>query len=232
MQHYFSVWTDAAGVVYIDRQTGVIFWEQEDLNPVLKQRTTKYLIDEGFLEQALGTLEHLPDREIGHSFEERNHDQASTTMGNGLAPEIRGRPGVRAWLAKLSFSKQLAGVSRDLEGNQRWKYDELSPVQLLEKLRRHEYLAKNDELERAEYFWSRRPRFFRPICYVVWLIVALGLPFWLFSVPAIGLPLFIVSAVLVNTDIVRTARWRRQYELSIDRLIRTKSTLSRRNNSK
>jgi len=36
MQHYFSVLTDAVGVVHIDRQTGVMFWEQEDLDPALK----------------------------------------------------------------------------------------------------------------------------------------------------------------------------------------------------
>ena len=64
MKHYFSVLTDAVGVVHIDRQTGGMFWEQEDLDPVLKQYAKKYIIDEGFLEQALGALEPLPDREI------------------------------------------------------------------------------------------------------------------------------------------------------------------------
>ena len=63
MQHYF-VLTDAVGVVDIDRRTGVMFWEKEDLDPVLKQYARKYIMDEGFLEQALGTLEPLPDREI------------------------------------------------------------------------------------------------------------------------------------------------------------------------
>ena len=53
------------------------------------------------------------------------------------------------------------------------------------------------------------------------LMVAFGLPFWLFIVPAIGYPLLIIWAVLVNTDIVRSVRWRRQYELGIDRLIQT-----------
>ena len=67
MQHYLSVLTNAVGVVYIDRQTGVMFWEQEDLDPVLKQYAKKYIIDEGFLEQALGTLEPLPER-VSDSF--------------------------------------------------------------------------------------------------------------------------------------------------------------------
>ena len=64
MQHHLSVLTDAVGVVHIDCQTGMMFWEQEDLDPVLKQYAKKYIIDEGFLEKALGVLEPLPDREI------------------------------------------------------------------------------------------------------------------------------------------------------------------------
>ena len=72
MQHYFSVFTDAVGVVHIDRRTGVMFWEKEDLDPVLKQYAKKYIIDEGFLEQALGALEPLPDREIDSFFDDAN----------------------------------------------------------------------------------------------------------------------------------------------------------------
>ena len=70
MHHYLSVLTDAAGVVHIDRQTGAMFWEQEDLDPVLKQYAKKYIIDEGFLEQALGALEPLPEREIDSFFDD------------------------------------------------------------------------------------------------------------------------------------------------------------------
>jgi hypothetical protein len=56
---------------------------------------------------------------------------------------------------------------------------------------------------------------------MIWFIVALGLPLWLFVVPAVGLPLVIAAVVIVEIEIVRSVRWRRQYELSIDRLIRT-----------
>jgi hypothetical protein len=117
------------------------------------------------------------------------------------------------------FTKHLGGFWRDLEDNQDWKYDELSPLRLLEKLKLDECPADKDELARAEFFWSRRPRFLPAITIVAWLILALALPFWLFVVPAIGVPLLIVSMVIANTDIVRSVRWRRQYELSIDRLI-------------
>jgi hypothetical protein len=47
-----------------------MFWEQEDLDPVLKQYAKKYIIDEGFLEQALGALEPLPEREIDSLFDD------------------------------------------------------------------------------------------------------------------------------------------------------------------
>src|SRR6266478_8482965 len=130
------------------------------------------------------------------------------------------RANVRASPEKSTFSKQLAGVWRDLEDNQRWQYNQLSPVQLLEELKLDKYPADKDELARAEFFWRRRPRLLPAITYVAWFIVALGLPFSLLIVPAIGVPLLIVSAVIANIDIVRSVRWRRQYEISIGRLIR------------
>jgi hypothetical protein len=133
----------------------------------------------------------------------------------GRCPKIRGPSG------KANFSKRLVGVLRDVEDNQSWKYDELAPVQLLERLNLDQRLADRDELERAEYFWTLRPRFLRAVSWIAWLLVGLGLPFWVIVVPAIGLPLLLVSAVAANTDIVRSVRWRRQNEFSIDRLVRT-----------
>jgi hypothetical protein len=142
-------------------------------------------------------------------------------MKSDADPEIGRCPNIRAPSKKADFSKQLVGVLRDIEDNQSWKYDELPPVQLLERLKLNKCLADRGEVERAEYFWTRRPRFLRAIGWILWFLVALGLPFWLFDVPAIGLPLFLLAAVVANTDIVRSVRWRRQYELSIDRLVRT-----------
>ena len=141
-------------------------------------------------------------------------------MKNKRALEIDRRPNARASSEKSTFTKHLVGFWRDLEDNQCWKYNELSPVQLLEKLKLAERLADKDELARAEFFWRRRPRLLSATGYMFWIIVALGLPAWLFVFPAIGVPLLIISAVVVNAGIVRSVRWRRQYELSIDRLIR------------
>jgi hypothetical protein len=134
--------------------------------------------------------------------------------------EIDRRATARAPSEKLNFTKHFVGLWHDLEDNQHWKYGELSPVQLLEKLKLNKHPTDKDELARAEFFWSRRPRLLPATGYILWIIAALGLPVWLFVFPAIGLPLLIVSAVVVNAGIVRSVRWRRQYEISIDRLIR------------
>ena len=122
---------------------------------------------------------------------------------------------------KFSFDKRLCGLWRDLQDNPHWKYEELSPVQLLEKSKLPRNSTDIDELARANWFWSRRPRLLPTVSWIVWLIVVLGVPFWLFSIPEFGVPLLIIAAVLVGTEIVRSVRWRRQYESSIGRLIRT-----------
>jgi hypothetical protein len=142
-------------------------------------------------------------------------------MKNKRPPEIRRACGVRGRLESFNLIKRLVGVLRDLEHNQRWKYRQLSPVQLLETLKLNERGADKDELARAKYFWNHRPRLLPVISYIAWFIVAFGLPFWLLIVPGVGYPLITISAVLVNTDIVRSVRWRRQYELAIDQLIQS-----------
>ena len=127
----------------------------------------------------------------------------------------------RSFWEKVRFGKRLGEFWQDLQDHPHWKYEQLSPVQLLEKSELYIYLADNDELARAHWFWSRRPRLLPVASCIIWLIVALGLPFWIFGVPSIGVPLLVMAAVIIDTEIVRSVRWRRQYELSIDRLIRT-----------
>jgi len=61
MQKHLSVMTQAAGVVHINRQSGHLFWEEENLDPVLKQYTKNYLWAEGFFELALGILDPQPN---------------------------------------------------------------------------------------------------------------------------------------------------------------------------
>jgi hypothetical protein len=122
---------------------------------------------------------------------------------------------------KVTFAKRLRDLWQDLQDNSHWKYEQLSPLQLLEKSKLQRNSTDIDELARADWFWSRRPRLLPAASCIVWLIVVLGLPFWLFSIPAIGMPLLIIAAVIVDIEIVRSVRWRRQYESTIGRLIRT-----------
>src|ERR1700720_4425230 len=93
-----------------------------------------------------------------------------TEMKNKRALEIDRRANFRASSEKLNFTKQLVGFWRDLEDNQRWKYDELPPAQLLAKLKLDECLADKHELARTEFFWRRRPRLFRATGYIVGFI--------------------------------------------------------------
>jgi hypothetical protein len=60
MQTHLSVITHTAGIVHINRQTGHLFWEEENLDPVVRQYAKKYLLQEGFVEQALGVLDPEP----------------------------------------------------------------------------------------------------------------------------------------------------------------------------
>jgi hypothetical protein len=122
---------------------------------------------------------------------------------------------------KHSLDKALSEVWQDLQADPQWKYERLPPVQVLEKSELYPYATDNGELARATWFWSRRPRLLAAASFILWATVALGLPFWLFLVPSIGVPLIIVTALTINTEIVRSVRWRREYELSIDRLIGT-----------
>jgi hypothetical protein len=141
-------------------------------------------------------------------------------MKNKQAVETDRRANARTWSGKLNFTKHLVRFWRDLEDKQDWKYDELPPIKLLEKFKLDECSTDKDELARAEFFWRRRPRLLTATGYIVWIIAALGLPVWLFVLPAIGLPLLTISAVVVDAGIVQSVRWRRQYEISIGRLIR------------
>jgi hypothetical protein len=106
---------------------------------------------------------------------------------------------------KLSLARPLAEAWQDLQDDSQWKYEQLSPVQLLEKWGLYGCAAHNDELARANWFWNRRQRLLHTTSCIVWIIVALGLPLRLFIFPAIGVPLLIIAAEIVNTEIVRSA---------------------------
>ena len=57
MQEKISISNHLVGTVHIDRATGALSWDQQNLDPVIKRYVKKYLFDEGFIEQALGMLD-------------------------------------------------------------------------------------------------------------------------------------------------------------------------------
>jgi hypothetical protein len=126
----------------------------------------------------------------------------------------------RSQLEKHGLGQALSEVWHDLRADPKWKYEQLTPIQLLERSELRIRLPDSGELVRATWFWSRRPRLLSVAGSILWITVALGLPFWL-RIPSIGVPLIILAAAVINTDLVRSLRWRHQYESSIDRLIRT-----------
>jgi hypothetical protein len=148
------------------------------------------------------------------------------TMGNRLTPEIRRQPIIYTWLAKLNFCERFTALYRNLQDVHGWKYREASPLQLLETLNIDRYTVNRDELERAYFFWNRKPRLLQSITRCAWVISALGLPICLVTFPVMGGLLLLISLALANANIVHSARWRRQYELSIHRLLRRKSKLA------
>jgi hypothetical protein len=148
------------------------------------------------------------------------------SMGNRLTPEIRRQPIIYTWLAKLNFCERFTALYQNLQDVHGWKYREASPLQLLETLNIDRYTVDRDELERAYFFWTRKPRLLQSVTRGAWVISALGIPICLFKFPMIGGLLLVISLALANLNIVHSARWRRQYELSIHRLLRRKSKLA------
>ena len=61
MQTHLSVITPVAGIVHINCQRGQLFWEEENLDPVVKQYAKNYLWTEGFIELAIGILDPRPN---------------------------------------------------------------------------------------------------------------------------------------------------------------------------
>ena len=60
MQKYLSVKLRKVGVVHINCQNGHLFWEEDNLDPVSQQYVKNYLVQEGFVDLALGVLDPQP----------------------------------------------------------------------------------------------------------------------------------------------------------------------------
>jgi hypothetical protein len=122
------------------------------------------------------------------------------------------------FVPKIKFSGHLIRFWRDLHDDQTWKYEELCPIELLEKVEIDYRTVPKDELDRIAWFWRRRPRALTAVGLILWLIAAAAAPFCVI-VPCLALPILITCMALLLLTIVRAVRWRREYELSVSRLL-------------
>lgn len=113
---------------------------------------------------------------------------------------------------------------RDFNAVNQWKFPELSPISLQKRLDLDMGRIDYAEFQRVEWMWNRKPR---PLLgegvsgYLLLVFVALVLLF----IPHLGV-LFAAAWCLVMfgaiaNDTVRLARWRREYESGMVRVIRS-----------
>lgn len=122
----------------------------------------------------------------------------------------------------------------DLTTEPDWKYDELPPFLLSQLTESDLFEASDSELARVIWFWCRRPKLMFPdnaAQVIVASGVLISLSIALVSWPGTSPPKLIDEVIIVLLELaaaiyvighrLRFLRWRREYERSIDRLIRS-----------
>jgi hypothetical protein len=122
---------------------------------------------------------------------------------------------------RTKCSEHLVRFWRDLHDDQTWRYEELCPVELLQKVAFDYQTVPKEELDRVAWFWKRRPRALTAVGLTLWLTAAVAAPFCVI-IPCLAVPVLTVCMTLLLLTIVRSIRWRRDYELSISRLLRAR----------
>jgi hypothetical protein len=126
-----------------------------------------------------------------------------------------------------------SAIWRDLTTEPVWKYEELPPF-LLSQVTESDLLeASESELARAIWFWLRRPKLrFRESAalMIVALCVLISLSIALLDWPGTSRSERVAEVTIVLFEVavaiyavwhrLKSVRWRREYERSIDRLIR------------
>ena len=122
---------------------------------------------------------------------------------------------------------------RDLTSEPVWKYEELPPILLAELTKLDLFEVGDSELARAQWFWSRRRKLalHSTALLSAGLCVTLSLAIAFVAWPETSMPkrvaemiiplLALVAAIYLIAQRIGFVRWRREYELSIDRLVRT-----------
>ena len=102
-----------------------------------------------------------------------------------------------------------------------WNCPELCPTNLIESFHLNADLVNQDELLRAEWFWNRRPSvlFADMLVMFSYILVFVCLLYFLPECAAPFLAWLLVGACSMAVDCFRLNRWKREYELSIKRLI-------------
>ena len=117
---------------------------------------------------------------------------------------------------------------KDFNCKEDWRFPELPPVQLQKSLDVPWSLVDPGEYVRAEWMWSRKPKLILGeggLGYAILVFVAL----LLLLIPKVGV--FLTAAWCITTlgaiarDVVHSVRWRRDYEVSITRIMRSHRNL-------
>jgi len=113
---------------------------------------------------------------------------------------------------------------KDFNSAEDWKFQELPPVQLQKSLEFSWSHIDRAEYIRADWMWSRKPRLILGESGLEYLLlVFVALLFLL--IPHIGVLITIAwcftMAGAIARDVVRSIRWRREYEVSITRIMRS-----------
>jgi hypothetical protein len=129
---------------------------------------------------------------------------------------------------------RLLTIWGDLTTGPVWKYEELPPFRLSQLTKLDLLEASDSELARAIWFWCRRPKLIfhdSAASIIVALCVLVSLFIALVNWPGTSMPERVAEMVILLLELVveiylvvqrlKFLRWRREYERSIDRLIRT-----------
>jgi hypothetical protein len=128
----------------------------------------------------------------------------------------------------------IAQMWRDLTTDPAWKYKELPPLLLAEVTKLDLFEIGDTELARAHWFWSRRPKLslhdstallVMGLCAIVSLAIAFvawpGTSITERNDEMVILLFEVIVEIYLIVQRLKFLRWRADYELSIDRLIRT-----------
>jgi hypothetical protein len=132
-----------------------------------------------------------------------------------------------------STKDELWGMWRDLTEEPAWKYEELPPLLLAVLTELDLFEVGDTELARVHWFWSCRPKLAlheSAVLLVVALCVLLSLALAFVAWPGTSMPERVAEIIILLLELtvgiylivqrIRFVRWRREYELRIDRLIR------------